>query len=192
MLVTWKPEGVQGKETAKTRWRAVPYTRGKGLDLGCGNEKLWDTKNVIGIDSCKDAELFGHIINPEIKMDVESLSIFGSATVDFVFSSHVLEHFEYRKVPDILREWFRVVKVGGYVVLYLPDEDQYPKCGEPERGILLSEQYANSDHKWNVNYDRVVAAAEKACPAWDLVAFERCEADDEYSLFFAFKKLKWN
>lgn len=192
LLVTWRPEDPQGKETAKTRWRAAPYTRGKGLDLGCGAEKIWDTKNVVGVDSCKDSDLFGHIMNPDIKADVESLPLFASGSVDFVFSSHVLEHIPYAKVTETLKEWFRVVKVGGFVVLYLPDEDQYPKCAEIERGILLSEQYANSDHKWNVNYDRIVAAAEKACPAWDLVSFERCEKDDEYSLFFAFKKLKWN
>lgn len=190
--MTWKAENPQGSETAKTRWRAVPYLRGKGLDLGCAREKVLDTKNVIGVDSGKDTELFGHVVNPDIKMDVEKLDIFASGQFDFVFSSHVLEHFEYKKVPDILREWFRVVKVGGFVVLYLPDEDQYPKCGEPERGIMLGELGVNQDHKWNVNYSRVVAAAEKACPAWDLVAFEKCAADDEYSIFMVFKKLKWN
>jgi SAM-dependent methyltransferase len=189
--MTWRPEDPQGKETAKTRWRMAPYTRGKGLDLGCGNDKLWDTKNCIGVDSCKDSELFGHLINPDIKADVESLPLFASGSVDWVFSSHVLEHFAYSKVPAILAEWFRVTKVGGHVCLYLPDEDQYPKCGEIERGILLSEQHCNSDHKWNVNYDRLVAAAEKAYPAWDLVYFERCSDSDEYSLAFIFKKLKW-
>lgn len=190
--MTWRPEDPQGKEVGKTRWRAAPYTRGKGLDLGCGAEKLWDTKNVIGVDSGKDSELFGHAMNPDVKMDVESLSIFNSASVDFVFSSHVLEHIDYRKVPDVLREWFRVIKVGGFLCLYLPDEDQYPKCVEPERGFFLGEPHVNLDHKWNVNYSRVVAAAEKACQAWDLVSYEACTTDDEYSLWFAFKKLRWN
>ena len=114
--MTWRPEDPQGKETAKTRWRAAPYTRGRGLDLGCGAEKIWDTKNVVGVDSCKDSELFGHVINPDIKADVESLPLFASGSVDFVFSSHVLEHIEYRKVPEVLKEWFRTIKTGGYLV----------------------------------------------------------------------------
>lgn len=190
--MTWSKDQAQGNEMRKTRWRAMPYLRGKGLDLGCGPEKVIDTKNVVGVDSCKDTGMFGIPINPDIKADIEKLGLFASGSVDFVFSSHALEHFDYCKVPDILREWFRVVKTGGYVILYLPWEQLYPKCGEPERGILLPEPFANPDHKWNVNFDRVVAAAEKACPAWDLVHYEACRADDEYSLFFAFKKLKWN
>jgi SAM-dependent methyltransferase len=190
--VTWSATQPQGRETSKTRWRASPYLRGKVLDLGCGAEKVFDTKNVIGVDSCKDTQLFGHAINPDIKADIESLPLFASASVDAVFSSHALEHFAYSKVPAILTEWFRVIKPAGYLVLYLPDEAQYPKCAEPERGIYTAEMHCNVDHKWNVSYDRVIAAAEKACPAWDLVHFEKCAADDEYSLFFAFKKLKWS
>ncbi len=190
--MTWDAKAPMGNEMRKTRYRAIPYLRGKVLDLGCGPEKVLDTKNCIGVDSCKDSELFGIPMNPDIKADIEKLGLFASGSVDAVFSSHALEHFEYSKVPAILTEWFRVVKVGGYVVLYLPDEQQYPKCGEPERGIFLPEPYANPDHKWNVNYDRVVAAAEKACPAWDLVNYEACSSEEEYSIFFAFKKLKWN
>jgi len=62
----------------------------------------------------------------------------------------------------------------------LPDEDEYPKVGE---------QGANPDHKWNVNYDRVVEAMEKVPRSWDLVQFEKRNQTDEYSLFFVFKMI---
>lgn len=176
--MTWRPEAPQGKETAKTRWRAAAYTRGKGLDLGCNAEKLWDTKNCIGIDSCRDSELFGHVINPDIKADVTNLSMFASRSFDFVFSSHTLEHIEFAKAPQALRDWCRLVKKGGYLVLYLPLSGLYPDPGE---------QYANSDHQFAVTYD-VVDEMMKTVPRdWDHVSYEICKEDDEYSGFWAYK-----
>lgn len=168
----------------------MPYAQGKGLDLGCGMEKLLDTVNCIGIDSDKDAELFQRPAKFDLKMDVSDLKFFAAGQQDYVFSSHVLEHFPYAQVPAILREWFRVLRVGGRMILYLPDMAQYPLCKEPELGISDFQEWANRDHKWNVNYDRVVSAMEKTGYNWDLIHYEQCSADDEYSLFFVFKKLK--
>ena len=170
----------------------MPYLRGKGLDLGCGAEKVLETEHCIGIDNNKDLALFNIPAKFDIKADVEKLDMFADGKMDWVFSSHALEHFPYEQVPAILREWFRVVRVGGHIALYLPDMDQYPKCIDPLAGILVPEPHVNTDHKWNVSYERVVEAAKKAYPAWDLRYFEKCAAEDEYSLFFAFQKLKWN
>ena len=188
--MAWKIDGPQGHEQRKTRWRALPYIRGKGLDLGCGGEKVLDTAHVIGIDSGKDIQLFGTPMKPDILRDVTDLSIFAAGSMDFVFSSHTLEHIEPEKVGATLREWMRVVRVGGHLVLYLPDEQQYPKCREPGRGIEDFESGCNQDHKWNVHYEAVVNLMERTGFGWDLVHYERCDKNDEYSLFFAFKKSK--
>ncbi len=185
--MTWKATDPQMNETAKTRWRAVPYTRGKGLDLGCGPEKLLATKECIGIDSCKDVTLFNIPMNPDVQCDVTDLKLFASGAFDYAYSSHVLEHIPLVQVPSALREWMRVIRIGGHLVIYVPDEDEYPKCAEPERGIFASEPWCNPDHKWNVNYERIVAMMEKTGYNWDLVHFEKCNLDQEYSLFFAFE-----
>lgn len=176
--MTWNKEAPQGGEMRKTRWRAVPYTRGKGLDLGCGPERIWDNKNVIGVDSGRDVELFGHQVNAQVMCDVTDLSMFGSRQFDFVFSSHVLEHVPLEKVPATLREWCRVVKKGGYVVLYLPLSGLYPDIGEDG---------ANQDHKWNVTYDLVIKAMETMPRPWDLCEYQVCNGDDEYSGFWSFR-----
>jgi predicted SAM-dependent methyltransferase len=97
--------------------------------------------------------------------------------MDFAYSSHTLEHIE--DYAAALKEWWRVVKQGGYLILYLPDEDEYPKVGEDG---------ANPDHKWNVNYDKVVDAM-RAAGSWDLVDFQKRNGGQEYSLLFIFKKL---
>ena len=187
--MTFSVTANQGLEVVKTRWRAVPYTGGKGLDLGCGKEKLFDTEFCTGLDSGRDNELFGHVINANIKQDVRNLAQFASGQQDYIFSSHVLEHIPYAEVPGVLREWMRVLKTGGRLILYLPDDKQYPLCAEPDLGIK-GDPAANSDHKWNVNYDRLVSAMERTAFNWDLIDYQVCDKDDEYSLFFVFEKLK--
>jgi predicted SAM-dependent methyltransferase len=176
--MVWRAEDPAGNESGKIVWELVPYTRGRGLDLGCGPNKGFP--HFIGVDSGIDRQLFGVEMKPDIFVDTcERLPMFGSAAFDFVFSSHLLEHIEYSKVPSTLKEWWRLIKPGGHLVLYLPDEDEYPKVGQPG---------ANPDHKWNVNYDRVIEPM-KDVGSWDLVRYEKRNKDREYSLFFVFKKL---
>lgn len=172
----WKDSDPCGNESGKVRWELVPYTRGRGLDLGCGPDKAFP--HFIGVDNYTDTHLFGIQMKPDVVCDVKRLDVFGSASMDFAYSSHCLEHIPYDKVPSTLKEWWRVVKPGGYLILYLPDEDEYPKVGE---------KGANPDHKWNVNYDRVVEPM-KDIGGWDLLRFEKRNHGYEYSLFFVFKK----
>src|SRR3954467_2061098 len=126
--MTWDIDDPCGNESGKIVWETTPYTRGRGLDLGCGPNKVWP--HAIGVDNYTETELFGIQMKPDVVCNVTKLDVFGSASMDFVFSSHVLEHIEYEKVPDTLKEWLRVLKPSGYLLLYLPDEDDYPKVGE--------------------------------------------------------------
>lgn len=188
--MTWSPlTPASPAETQKTRWRAVPFTAGRGLDIGCGPAKLFDTEFVIGIDSGYDNEHHGVPVNANLRLDARDLSQFAGGGWDFVYSSFLLQYFPYEEVPEILRGWFRLIKVGGTMVLYVPDEDQYPKCAEPERGIG-AEQGVHPAHRWNINYGRLVAAMEKVALNWDLVEYQVCSGDDEYALWFVFRRLK--
>jgi SAM-dependent methyltransferase len=185
--VTWSPLAPPpaAGEMAKTRWRAVPYTAGRGLDLGCGPGKLFETEFCFAVDDGSDPG----VVNANMRLDVRDLSQFSAGSWDYVFSSFVLQYSPYKDVPNVLREWCRTIKKGGCLCLYLPCEDAYPKCNEPEREIV-AEPGGNPRHAWNVNYKRVVAAMEKLGFNWDLIEFAECTADDEYSLWFVFRMLK--
>lgn len=173
--MTWSIDGPQGDESSKIRWELVPYFRGRCLDIGCGPFKVFP--HFTGVDNGHHWGMRG----VDVKIDdAQDLSLFASRSCDLVYSSHLLEHIPEDKVAATLAEWCRVVKEGGYLILYLPDEDEYPKVGE---------HGANPDHKWNVNYDRVVAAMMEVPRSWDLCQFEKRNAGDEYSLFFVFKIL---
>jgi predicted SAM-dependent methyltransferase/ADP-heptose:LPS heptosyltransferase len=175
--MTWRASDPQGNEGYKVRWELVRWTRGKGLDIGCGPQKTFP--HFIGVDNNKDAALFNLPAHPDIMIDdAADLSMFASQSMDFVFSSHLLEHFPYEDVPKVLKEWFRVLKPNRHLVLYLPDEDEYPKVGE---------EGANTDHKWNINKDRLLEAMQGL--NWDLVDFQKRNEANEYSLLFVFRKI---
>ncbi len=59
-------------------------------------------------------------------------------SIDFIHSSHCLEHLHDPK--EGLRNWFRVVRPGGHLIVTVPDEDLY------EQGVFPST--FNRDHKW--------------------------------------------
>ena len=177
--MTWKAEDPQGNEAGKISWEIVKWTRGRGLDIGAGLYRTFP--HFITVDNNADAQIFGHAMpRPDVYVDDAcDLSVLASGSMDFIFSSHMLEHVPEDKLVKCLREWLRVLKIDGYLVLYLPDEDQYPKVGEP---------HANPDHKWNVSYRRVMELMAHAGPH-DLMDFQQRSEGFEYSLFFVFKKV---
>ena len=178
--MTWDIKAPQGNEAAKVRWELVPYMRGRALDLGCGPFKVFP--HFIGVDNGHhDKRFTGWESRADVLVDsCEKLSLFATEFVDCVFSSHLLEHIEYKKVHEVLTEWMRVLRKGGHLVLYIPDEDEYPKMGQPG---------ANPDHKWDCNYQKVIEALEKVEYDWDLIDFQKRNKNDEYSLLFVVKKL---
>ena len=170
--MTWSLANSRNDESAKIRWELVPYMRGRALDIGCGAYKVFP--HFVGVDNGHHWGMQGVDVNAE----ASDLSLFASQSCDLVYSSHLLEHIEYEKVPDVLKEWARVAKQGGHIILYVPDEDEYPVVGH---------EYANQDHKWNCNYDKVVAAMEQVPRGWDLIDYQVRRETDEYSLFFVFR-----
>ena len=55
---------------------------------------------------------------------IDNLSFFKNESVDLIYASHCLEHFEYLKIEKVLSEWFRVLKKGGILRLSVPDFDK--------------------------------------------------------------------
>jgi ADP-heptose:LPS heptosyltransferase/SAM-dependent methyltransferase len=157
--VAWHPDDPQGNEAAKVKYEVVHYTRGVVLDLGCGPAKAFP--HFIGVDSCKDTQLFGIPIRPDVTCDVADPAAiehnFHRDSVDAVFSSHCLEHIE--DALAALTAWWSLIKVGGHLVLYLPHKELYPNIGQPG---------ANPDHKHDfLPTDFLYDLLPKACIATD-------------------------
>jgi ADP-heptose:LPS heptosyltransferase len=173
--MTWRQEDPQGNESGKIKWELVEYTRGRVLDVGCGNHKPF--AHFIGVDNNKDASLFGILCKPDLCMDADNLDLIADASMDAVYSSHTLEHMDNPKA--VLKEWWRVIKPGGFLILYLPHRDFYPNIGKPG---------ANKDHKHDFVPDDVIKLMEWA--SWDLLRNEDRNEGQEYSFFQVYKKLQ--
>lgn len=59
--------------------------------------------------------------------------------MDFLYSSHCLEDFE--NTVAVLGHWLSIVKRGGYLVLYLPDQQRYLANCKTDNTL------PNQDHK---------------------------------------------
>jgi hypothetical protein len=90
---------------------AFPYAKnvckGKGYDIGC-MKKEWALPGSIPIDLSFDDD-YNALNLPE-------------KDVDFIFSSHCLEHI--LDWVSVLDYWTDTIKKGGVIFLYLPDYSQ--------------------------------------------------------------------
>lgn len=134
--MTWTPEKSCGYEVRKVRERIVPYLTGVILDVGCGPEKV--CAEAIGLDWKSPAA--------NIQMDIsnpESMRLFADQSADVVFSSHFLEDIhDYR---GMLQEFWRILKVDGVLILYLPHKDLYPNVGQPGANPWHKHDFAPDD-----------------------------------------------
>lgn len=172
--MTWDPRTSCGHEQDKIAAVAVRYLQGRALDLGCGTRKVWPS--LIGVDN---GGTFGGYTAADVKANIDDLSMFGDGTMDAVFSSHALEDFPREDVPRVLAEWARVLKVGGYLVLYVPSANLYPKVGEPG---------ANPHHRWDIYPGDIESVLREMDCGWELVESEERGEGNEYSLFIVARK----
>ena len=80
---------------------------GKGIDIGCGSDPITESVKRFEIED-GDANEITRYIHEDF---------------DFVFSCHVLEHMN--NPEKALKEWWALVKPGGYLIFIVPDEDLY-------------------------------------------------------------------
>jgi len=173
--MTWDPRAPQGNEARKVRFDVLPYCR-QGFDLGCGPDKVWP--HLLGIDSGKDTKLFGIAMKPDVVLpDCTRLTMFADGCTETVFSSHLLEHVE--DTVGALREWWRVLRPGGHLILYLPHKDFYPNIGQPG---------ANPDHKHDFLPQDIVDAMTVAAPDWSLLVNQDRNEGQEYSFLQVYRK----
>lgn len=117
-------------ETAKCRERLAQFCAGYGLDIGFGGDPI--TSHAIRMDMPQPYTNVG-AMPVQLGGDATHLVWFADGTLDFVYSSHVLEDFV--DVSAVLAEWLRVLKCGGRLIIYCPDEMAYRRyCAETGHG----------------------------------------------------------
>lgn len=110
--------------------KAQRYCQGKGIDIGAGN---WPFPGAIPIQD-------------EEHQNAYKLNQFEDNSLDYVFSSHCLEHLEYWEKALVL--WSSKIKYGGILFLYLPHESM--KLWNP------GAPWVGYAHKWQPRYEILV------------------------------------
>lgn len=84
-------------------------------DIGAGNHSPWFGANALVKRYDIDPKT-----NPDVRCDIRAIPE-DDRTFDLVSTRHVLEHFPWDEGPDLVREWTRILKVGGELRVNVPN-----------------------------------------------------------------------
>jgi SAM-dependent methyltransferase len=177
-------------ETSKARNRRMregffdKYCKGNGLDIGYGGDLVipgargWD---------------FEH-------GDAQYLKGIEDNSFDFVYSSHTLEHVD--DAGETLQNWFRVLKPGGYLILYIPHRDLYEKKDKlPSRFNPNHRSFFLIDREDLPDTVGIIPLVERTLQNYEIIYCKECSegltitdpqahSNGEYSIEMVIKKLK--
>lgn len=139
--------------------KALSYCKGHGIDIGADK---WPFPNATPIQN-------------EIHQNAAKLDKFDDESLDYVFSSHCLEHIDDWK--SALSLWIKKLKQGGILFLYLPHKsNKLWRPGGPWVGM---------GHKWVPTYGKI----NKYISAKGMEIIEHNgERDNYWSFFIAARK----
>jgi ADP-heptose:LPS heptosyltransferase/SAM-dependent methyltransferase len=130
-------KGAHVSETSGLRKEVLTYCQGNGLDIGYGGDPVVPTAITIDQPPPYTPHLGSHPQN--LRGDGANLYWFKDDAFDYIYSSHLIEDFA--ETGPVLKEWVRVLKPGGYMVLVAPVERIYR-----EHCSRTGQEY-NTNHK---------------------------------------------
>lgn len=149
-------------EASKTRnlWSPaeIALLSGDGIDIGCGPDPVTPTVQQFDFEH-GDANDIGNFVTDRF---------------DFVFSAHCLEHM--KDPAHALAGWWQLLRVGGHLIVLVPDEDLYEQRYWPS--------LFNTDHKSTFTIDKGsswsprsfnVIDLMKQLPNADIISIKRCD-----------------
>lgn len=130
-----------------------------GIECGGAAHNPFNLPHCLNVDYTAEHTVFSKgseiLCNEIMKVDIiangDDLP-FKDSVLDYVISSHVLEHF-FDPVKTI-KEWLRVVKKGGYVFMIIPTKDDLPSEHRPCTTLQeIVERHEGRMKKEDVNFD---------------------------------------
>lgn len=92
------------------------------LHVGCGSNRKDQTTREFNTDSWQELRLdINESTHPDIVGTMTDMSALANEAVDAIFSSHNIEHLYPHEVPLALKEFIRVLKPEGFLVITCPD-----------------------------------------------------------------------
>jgi ubiquinone/menaquinone biosynthesis C-methylase UbiE len=118
-----RPSGASSGSSAALRMR--PADQRIVLHVGCGAAEAESLHQKFRGPDWREVRLdLDPSVNPDVLASIIDMRQIADGSADAVWSSHNLEHLSAHEVPLALREFFRVLKPGGFVLITLPDLQQ--------------------------------------------------------------------
>jgi SAM-dependent methyltransferase len=127
--------------------------KGKGIDVGCGPDKVWD-------DNC--------IAFDQEQGDANKISEYFSDEFDYLHASQCLEHMHDPYAAMV--EWLKIVRSGGHAIISIPDWTLYegrvwPSRYNPDHKSTWSFTFEQSPSKHHVNIYKFLEMLSPHCYA---------------------------
>lgn len=165
-------------ETSKYRHLTVQFCKGNGIDIGAAGDPVVTTAIQIEPD---DQYTPRQGMPIQLRGNGIDLVWFRDKCLDYVYSSHLIEDF--LDWAPILREWCRVIRPGGFLVLLLPDKGRWHlalKRGQPP----------NLSHKHEGEVGELTLYL-KDIPHFEVIEDRFTSPDDidDYSILFVARRI---
>jgi len=148
--------------------------KGKGIDIGAGQDNVNKDNIFKDVEYCESFDV-GH-------GDAQYINSYKPENFyDFVHSSHCLEHMV--DPFEAIKNWFSLVKPGGYLVVTVPDEDLYEQGYWPSKFSTCHNwtMTINKEKSWSpksVNVLGLIQSLEK----YEIIKIELVDVNYNYSL----------
>jgi predicted SAM-dependent methyltransferase len=124
--------------------------------------------------------------------DARDMSRFEDETFDVIYASHILEHLDYDNAPDgsffdALKEWKRVLKTGGKLLVAVPNMDKLcemfldKKYDIQERIKIVKFIFGGHSNKYDYHY--LAFDADLLSAALQKTGFRKIWKVDRFNLF---------
>jgi SAM-dependent methyltransferase len=170
-------------ETARYRHLTIKYCEGSGVDIASQGDAVvpW----AMSFDLPEPEFLRYSSGNPpkgpiHLRGHDDKLP-FDSGSLSFVYASHILEdHLDW--LP-ILKEWCRCVKIGGYIIILIPEKDLWSQA--IQRG-----QPPNNSHKHEGRVGELTEVFRKYFGHFEVIE-DRLTAltPEDYTIMFVAKRV---
>jgi hypothetical protein len=161
-------------ETSKHRDWFVEFTGGYGIDVGYGGDPL--VPHAICFDMPRPYTEVGTAAQ-HLGGDARRIPL-RDQTLDWLYTSHLIEDFTYNAQRELVKEWLRVVKPEGYVMILAPDQQRFlAHCAAT--GQSVNDNHKEADYslenftkrvlKKLTTYPRVVRSVDFPDYSWGII-----------------------
>lgn len=171
-------------ETAKYRKLTTPYCNGAGVDIASQGDAVVPWAMSFDLPEPEFSRYSsGQPAKGPIHLRGHANKLpFDSRSLDFVYSSHLLE--DYLDWLPILSEWCRCVKVGGHIIILIPDRELWNEA-------IRKGQPPNNAHKHEGTVGELTGIFKSFFGHFEIIHDKLTAlSPEDYTIMFVAKRLR--